>query len=204
MRLEGTSSPRKNVGAGGFAVRCAQSRGEWPGSRRTFLDGRLEGARVEIEGAREALEGLRELVGGARRVDAAEGGGRRVVDGLGGTLNVGGFAIGCGDGGMSGADDCSDLFSVLGDGGAGGSIFVLNEGPDDAFSASTPDVLGGCSAVCAVALSPSSSVNVGISRASCFMSSFSPSLCEIATAFLGTSSPVHNGKIWGLAEILYL
>lgn len=80
--------PRRKLGAGGFAVRYAQSRGEWPGSRRTFLEGREEGARVDAEGARLEVGGARERDGGARRVDAEEGGGRRVVEGLGGVLRV--------------------------------------------------------------------------------------------------------------------
>lgn len=61
---------------GGLLVRCAQSRGEWPGSSWTFLEGRAEGARVEVEGARrEDVAGFRP--GGARRVEAVDGGGRR-------------------------------------------------------------------------------------------------------------------------------
>ena len=61
---------------GGAATRAAQSRGEWPGARRTFLEGREEAGREEDVGAREE-------VGGLRRRDAAEGGGRRVEDGDG-------------------------------------------------------------------------------------------------------------------------
>ena len=53
---------------GGCLVRCAQSRGECPGSRITFLEGRWEDGRVEVVGEGE---------GGARREDAADGGGRR-------------------------------------------------------------------------------------------------------------------------------
>lgn len=71
MRLGGTSAPRRKVGVGGLAVRCAQSRGEWPGSRRTFFEGRVEGERVEVEGARDVGEGFEEFEGEARRVDAA-------------------------------------------------------------------------------------------------------------------------------------
>lgn len=107
MRFGGTSAPRKKVGVGGFAVRCAQSRGEWPGSRRTFLEGRAEGASVEIEGARDELDGFRELDGGTRNVEAAEGGGRRVVDGFGGALKVGRPVVGRGGGSIRGADACS-------------------------------------------------------------------------------------------------
>lgn len=53
MRLGGTEAPRRNVEEGGLLTRCAQSRGEWPGARRTFFDGREEGGRLEAVGARE-------------------------------------------------------------------------------------------------------------------------------------------------------
>ena len=57
---------------------CAQSSGEWPGSRRTFLEGRVEGGRVEVDGERsEDVEGVRP--GGTRKMEAAEGGGWREV-----------------------------------------------------------------------------------------------------------------------------
>lgn len=95
MSCGGTSAPRRNVGVGGLAVRCAQSRGEWPGSRRTFLEGRVEGERVDVE--REEFGGAREREGGARRVDAVEGGGRRVVERVGGGRRV---EAGVGGGGM--------------------------------------------------------------------------------------------------------
>lgn len=94
MRLGGTLAPRRKVELGGFAVRCAQSRGEWPGSRRTFLEGRAEGAKVDIEGARDRLDAFAGPDGGARNVEAAEGGGRRVVEGVGGRLMV--VAVGFG------------------------------------------------------------------------------------------------------------
>ena len=69
---------------GGLLTRCAQSSGEWPGARRTFLEGREDGGREDAVGASERD-------GGARRVEAAEGGGARVDDGLGGArLAVGG------------------------------------------------------------------------------------------------------------------
>ena len=61
----------------------AQSRGEWPGLRRTFLEGREVGGSVDIEGWRVDCEDGGVELGGVRRVDAAEGGGRRVVEGLG-------------------------------------------------------------------------------------------------------------------------
>ena len=74
MRFEDSAAPRRNVGVGGWAVSCAQSRGECPGVRMTFLDGRAEGARVEDDTAREE-EGACNRNGGPRRVDAADGGG---------------------------------------------------------------------------------------------------------------------------------
>lgn len=81
----------------GDLVRRAQSRGEWPGARRTFLDLRWEGGWVDVVGAREVV------VGRARVVDAADGrgGGRseEVGDGDGGARRVG-FGGGRGGGGM--------------------------------------------------------------------------------------------------------
>lgn len=71
MSWAGTEEPRRKVGVGGQATRAAQSRGEWPGARRTFFEGREEAGREEDVGAREE-------VGGLRRREAAEGGGRRV------------------------------------------------------------------------------------------------------------------------------
>jgi len=52
MRLGGREAPRRKVVEGGLLTRCAQSRGEWPGARRTFFDGRDEGGREEVVGAR--------------------------------------------------------------------------------------------------------------------------------------------------------
>ena len=57
-------------------TRCAQSRGEWPGARRTFFEGREDGGRDEAVGVSERL-------GGVRMVDAGDGGGRRVGEALG-------------------------------------------------------------------------------------------------------------------------
>ena len=91
--------PRRKLGVGGWDSRCAQSRGEWPGSRRTFFGRRALGARVEVEGARED-GGAREREGGARRVEAVEGGGRMGVEGLGGARPVVLFEGGRGGGGM--------------------------------------------------------------------------------------------------------
>ena len=129
MSCGGTSAPRRNVGGGGWAVRCAQSRGEWPGSRRTFFEGRVEGERVEV--VRDEVGGAREREGGARRVDAVEGGGRRVGGARGVDGGVGGggmgvvfgfrFAVevGRGGGGMvviAGGGDAVDGFGFESDG----------------------------------------------------------------------------------------
>lgn len=86
MSWGGTEAPRRNVGVGGLLVRCAQSRGEWPGERRTFREGfaeefgeRVEDVSCEVE---EVLGVVRLFVGprvGPRSVDAAEGGGFRAL-----------------------------------------------------------------------------------------------------------------------------
>ena len=99
---------------GGLAIRCAQSRGEWPGSRRTFLEGRLDGERVEVE--REEIGGAREREGGARRVEAAEGGGRRDVESFGGARRV---DAGIDGGAISKGSDSRFAFEL---GGGGGCI----------------------------------------------------------------------------------
>ena len=71
----------------GLLTRFAQSSGEWPGSRRTFLEGRLAEGRVELVGARE--EGaMDERDNGVRRVGAAEGGGRSSPEILGGARRL--------------------------------------------------------------------------------------------------------------------
>ena len=44
------------------------------------MEGRDEGESVEVDGARDDVCEARDLDGGPRRVEAAEGGGRRVVD----------------------------------------------------------------------------------------------------------------------------
>lgn len=107
---------------GGLAVKCAQSRGEWPGSRRTFFEGREEGESVEVE--REEIGGARELEGGARSVEAVEGGGRSVVERVGGDRRV--------DLGFGGEDmrDGSGLHFAFGFGRGGGGIEELGEGAD--------------------------------------------------------------------------
>ena len=58
-------------------IRCAQSRGECEGARRTLREGRERGGSVEVVGRRREGEGV--VRGGARRVEAGEGGGRKVV-----------------------------------------------------------------------------------------------------------------------------
>ena len=125
MSCGGTSFPRRKVALGGFWVKCAQSRGEWPGSRITFLDGRDEGARVEVVGARDVAVGAREREGGPRRVDAVEGGGRRAVDGFGGGLKIGILGVGLEVGSTSATADSLSfglVFEVR-----GGSIEPLAE-----------------------------------------------------------------------------
>ena len=52
------------------------------------MDGRADGARVDIDGARDKVEAFSKLDGGARNVEAAEGSGRGAVDGFGGVLSV--------------------------------------------------------------------------------------------------------------------
>lgn len=132
MSCGGTSAPRRNVGVGGLAVRCAQSRGEWPGSRRTFLEGRAEGERVEVD--REEVGGAREREGGARRVEAVEGGGRRVVESVGGARGVG---AGIGGGGMREGSGFRLAFGlgrggggIMEDGGGGGDVPRRDDGFD--------------------------------------------------------------------------
>ncbi len=122
MSCAGTSAPRRNVGVGGLAVRCAQSRGEWPGSRRTFFEGRLEGERVEVE--REEVGGAREREGGARRVEAVEGGGRRVAESVGGARRV---DAGFGGGGMR---EGSGFRFAFESGRGGGGIVEFGGGGD--------------------------------------------------------------------------
>lgn len=122
MSCNGTSAPRRKVGVGGLAVRCAQSRGEWPGSRRTFLEGRVEGERVEVDKDEEG--GAREREGGARRVEAVEGVVRRVVERVGGARRV---DLGVGGGGMS---EGSGFRSAFGFGRGGGGMLGTSRGGD--------------------------------------------------------------------------
>ncbi len=158
---------------GGLAVRCAQSRGEWPGSRRTFREGRAEGARVDVEGAREEVDGFRDEEGGARSVEAADGGGRRLVEGFGGTLNVGLVMVGFGcGGGAIGLGVCFSTFRVAaGFVRVGGSMAAFSEGmvgwaATAGFISGVEGLLAICScadAVCSFSCSPSSRVKVGTS-----------------------------------------
>lgn len=120
---------------GGLAIRYAQSSGEWPGSRRTFFEGRVEGDRVEAE--REDVGGAREREGGARSVDAVEGGGRRVVERVGGARRV---EAGVGGGGMRVVSGFRFVFELGrvgggiegfgGGGGGGGDMPTETEGFD--------------------------------------------------------------------------
>lgn len=127
MSCGGTSFPRRNVELGGFWVKWAQSSGEWPGSRITFLDGRDNGARVEVVGARDVVVGAREREGGPRKVDAAEGGGRRAVDGFGGDLKIGTLGVGLERGSISAVGDSS--YFCFGFEAKGGIIETVSELP---------------------------------------------------------------------------
>lgn len=88
------------MGVGGLFTRLAQSSGEWPGSSRTFFEGRFDGANVEVEGGMIRDEGAREFEGGVRRIEAAEGGGWRVVGNFGSGRSKELLADGRGGGGM--------------------------------------------------------------------------------------------------------
>lgn len=102
-------------------MRFAQSSGEWPGSSCTFLEGRCEDGRVDAVGAEE--EGApRERLGGARRVEAIDGGGRRVEDNVGGTLRE--LLLGCGAEG--GVKSFLALDRRRGPGRAGGCIVAFD------------------------------------------------------------------------------
>lgn len=118
MRWGGREAPRKKEGVGGWVRRWAQSRGEWAGARRTFLEGRLVGRREEVEGARERV--------GARRVEAEEGGERMVesVVGMGRRFVVLLLVVvGVGGGGgaiCEGVGGCGFRFEVVVGRGGGG------------------------------------------------------------------------------------
>lgn len=68
--------------------------------------------------------GAREREGGPRRVDAVEGGGRRVVDGFGGALKSGTLGVGFEREGFSAMDRPSLFFSIFE--ARGGSIEPLS------------------------------------------------------------------------------
>lgn len=111
--MGGRLGPRRRAEELGERVRAAQSRGLWPGERRTLREGFLvvvveaEGAVKEEEGGGPKVLGCGGAVGrgggGARREEAAEGGGRSGAerfDGRGGggmEPKVGGVSRG-GDG----------------------------------------------------------------------------------------------------------
>lgn len=77
------SLPRSSRRAEGDVerVRDAQSRGEWPGDKITFREGRLEGGWVDVLGASAGWGCMcvfaSTLWTGMRREEAAEGGGAR-------------------------------------------------------------------------------------------------------------------------------
>ncbi len=177
MSCGGTSAPRRKVGVGGCAVRWAQSRGEWPGERRTFLDWREEGDRVEVEREREREE---VGVGGARRVEAVEGGGRRVVGSAGFRFAV---AVGRGGGGIVGfGEGCGDVGDGFGFG----------------FGREGASVAGLSLGALSFPLPASSSVNVGMAGLSLdpspsysSSSSLDVAVGGPALLFAGSCLPVH-------------
>lgn len=86
----------------------------------TFLEGREEGARVEMEGARsEEAVGFRPA--GDRRMDAVEAVGRREVelDGLGGFWMIDGLGMERKGGGMESVDSVGSLFGMTLEEGSG-------------------------------------------------------------------------------------
>lgn len=212
MSCGGTSAPRRYVGVGGLAVRCAQSRGEWPGSRRTFLEGRVEGLRVEVErreedgvvvvavgGAREREEGG----GGARRVDAVEGGGARRVEegaprGVGGgggggmVVLVSGlrFAVEVGFGRRGGG-----IVGFCGCGCGGGDVLGGFDFSSDVKSVAWLS-FGLSPGAASFSLSPSSSVKVGTPGLSLGSSSSSSSsrVGDPAPLFTESCLPVHGER----------
>ena len=119
MRCCGNWAPRRKVDVGGFEVRCAQSRGECPGLRITFLDGRFAVASVELVATKEFL-GPGRLDRGARSTEAAEGGGVRLLD----VLGRGRSADGLGGGGINKVDGLLGTVRGLGGGRAGGGIAI--------------------------------------------------------------------------------
>lgn len=119
MREGGREAPRRKVGVGGFLVKRAQSRGEWPGSSKTFLEGRRGVGRVEVErrGGWDLVVGVGRVV----EVGRDKGGWRRVVGGRVDEEGVGGgFRRVCAEAGGDRDDDD--------DGRGGGGIRVLVSG----------------------------------------------------------------------------
>lgn len=120
MRERGREAPRRKVGLGGWLVRWAQSRGEWPGSSKTFLEGREGGGRVDVE----------RLVGVGARLEREEGGRRSRVEGEGdgggcSRVSVGEVDCGAGFRRRGCVEEGRDRESVGGGGGGGGGIRVF-------------------------------------------------------------------------------
>jgi hypothetical protein len=167
MRCGGTEAPRRKVGVGGYLMRWAQSSGEWPGERRTFFEGREKGERVEVEGAREDVRGPRDRDGGPRRVEAAEGGGRRFDEGLGGALRVEVVDGGREGGGMSVWEAVAGFRLEFGFERAGGGMrgrlgCCFCCGRDAAIFSITISLSSGIACPSILALSSSSRVKDGI------------------------------------------
>ena len=101
----------------------------------TFLEGRDEGASVDDDGAREDVDGFDKPEGGPRKVEAAEGGGRREVVGFGGILNAGGAWLGREGGRMTFGAGCSSIDVAFGDLRTGGGIVALSESASDCAGA---------------------------------------------------------------------
>ncbi len=117
MRCGGRCAPRSVEAEDGDLVRRAQSRGEWPGDRMTFLLLRDPGGWVEVEGAREAFPFGDKEFDGARSVDAADGGNgaRRAEagnDAGGGGRHKAGFGAGRGGGSMEVCVGCRNFCCV--------------------------------------------------------------------------------------------
>jgi hypothetical protein len=148
-------------------MRWAQSSGEWPGERRTFFEGREEGERVEVEGAREDGVEARDRDGGPRRFEAAEGGGRRVDDGLSGALRVEMVDGGREGGGMSVWEAVAGFRLEFGFGRAGGGMRSRLDccfccGRDAAIFSIAVSLFSGIACPSMLALSSSSRVKDGI------------------------------------------
>lgn len=109
-------------------VSAAQSRGEWPGERTTFREGRLDGARVEVVGASagciEVFDNF--FCVGTRRLDIAEGGGIKdevrpvvLVRSEGASVDFvagfrrGGLIVRDGEDKAGGGMDCSRVWALI-------------------------------------------------------------------------------------------